>query len=60
MSAKNNTGAIKNNILLLLLEIISFKNNFNPSASGCNNPITPTTEGPLLPVYWPLVYVPIM
>jgi hypothetical protein len=45
---------------LLLLEIISFKNNFNPSASGCNNPITPTTEGPLLPVYWPLVYVPIM
>ena len=39
MRAKNITGAVINNILLLLLERISLTNNFKPSAKGCNKPI---------------------
>ena len=36
---KVNTGAkIKIIILELFGKIVSFKNNFNPSANGCNNP----------------------
>jgi hypothetical protein len=53
MQAKKITGAIKNKILLLLLEIISFNINFNPSANGCNKPKIPTYEGPLLLEYLP-------
>jgi hypothetical protein len=51
--AKNKLGASKNKTLLLLSEIISFKNNFNPSANGCNNPNIPTTDGPRRPEYLP-------
>lgn len=47
MRAKNNTGANKNRNLLLLSGIISFINNFKPSANGCNKPKIPTKEGPL-------------
>lgn len=32
----------------LLGKIVSFKNNFNPSLKGCNNPQKPTIFGPCL------------
>ena len=42
------SGAIKNKKVSALLGIIvSFKNNFKPSANGCNKPKNPTTLGPL-------------
>jgi hypothetical protein len=45
---KANIGAIINTILLDLLGIIvSFINNFKPSAKGCKIPKNPTTFGPL-------------
>ncbi len=45
--AKVNTGAnIKIRMLELLGSTVSFKNNFKPSANGCNNPKNPTIFGP--------------
>lgn len=42
-----NTGANINIIRLELFgKIVSFKNNFNPSANGCSKPKKPTTFGP--------------
>ena len=56
MRAKNNTGAIRNKTLLLLWETISLIKSLSPSANGCNNPNTPTTEGPRRLEYWPLIF----
>ena len=37
----------KTNKFALEGKIVSFTNNFKPSAKGCNKPKTPTTLGPL-------------
>ncbi len=51
LNIKVEIGAIINIILLALLGIIvSFSNNFNPSANGCNKPNIPITFGPRL--FW--------
>ena len=43
------TGAItKPNVLAFVGITVSFSNNFNPSAKGCNSPKNPTTLGPVL------------
>ena len=47
--AKDIIGARIKIILFALVGIIvSFENNFIPSANGCNNPKKPTTLGPFL------------
>jgi hypothetical protein len=56
MRARKSIGANKKRNLLLLLEEISFENNFKPSAKGCNKPNTPTTDGPRLFEWLPLFY----
>jgi hypothetical protein len=49
LKIKVSIGAIKNMLILELLgNIVSFTNNFKPSAKGCNKPKTPTTLGPFL------------
>jgi hypothetical protein len=49
LQKKVKTGANKKiKTLALLGIIISFKNNFKPSAIGCKKPKNPTIFGPLL------------
>lgn len=44
-----NIGAIRYIIIFACVgKIVSFANNFTPSANGCNSPKTPTTLGPFL------------
>ena len=44
-------------ILELLGNIVSFTNNFNPSASGCNKPKKPITFGPFLLCIIPIIFL---
>ena len=37
-------------------KIVSFKNNFNPSAIGCNKPKKPTTLGPRRRCIPPIIF----
>ena len=46
---KARTGTNRNNSLLVFPgNIVSFENNFNPSAKGCKIPNVPTTLRPFL------------
>lgn len=58
LKIKVNIGAIKNIIILELLgKIVSFTNNFNPSANGCNKPKKPITFGPFLLCIIPIIFL---
>lgn len=48
LKKKQKKGANKNNNLSAFVgKIVSLKNNFNPSAIGCNNPKNPIKFGPI-------------
>jgi hypothetical protein len=57
-SRKLTIGANKKILVLAVLgKIVSLANNFNPSASGCNNPKTPITFGPLRRCIAPIIFL---
>ena len=58
LSMKDNKGAKRKMIRLELLgKVVSFTNSFKPSARACNNPIKPTTLGPLLRCIAPIIFL---
>lgn len=58
LKTKVSIGAIKNILILELLgNIVSFTNNFNPSANGCSKPKKPITFGPFLLCIIPIIFL---
>lgn len=58
LKIKVSIGAIKNILILELLgNIVSFTNNFSPSANGCSNPRKPITFGPFLLCMIPIIFL---